>query len=239
VSTARDRVLGRIRERMASALPPSAFESHVPHRTPLAAAPDLRGPDLEPAERFAAELTALGGEVHPVLDEASAIARVVALCRQHDASLVLSWHEDQIGLPGLTRALREAGIGCDAGDLPAEAAARHGRLQALGEIRVGITGAFGGIATSGTVAVISGPGRSRLASLLPPTHIAVLRASQLHPSLDALLASIGTATDRGSNLVLITGPSCTGDIEMTLTRGVHGPGEVHLVLIGSSPTTNS
>jgi L-lactate dehydrogenase complex protein LldG len=38
--------------------------------------------------------------------------------------------------------------------------------------------------------------------------------------------------DMGSNLVLVTGPSRTADIEMTLTRGVHGPGEVHVVLIG-------
>ena len=105
------------------------------------------------------------------------------------------------------------------------------RLTALESLQVGLTGAIAGIAESGTFAVVSGSGRSRLASLLPPVHIAVLRAERLYPSLDAFFAAHPDVADDGSNLVLITGPSRTADIEMTLTRGVHGPGEVHIVLV--------
>ena len=99
---------------------------------------------------------------------------------------------------------------------------------------MGITGAFAGIAESGTIAVVSGAGRSRLASLLAPVHIAVLRADRMYPSLAAFLAAHADIAEQGSNLVLITGPSRTADIEMTLTRGVHGPGEVHVVVLGEA-----
>jgi L-lactate dehydrogenase complex protein LldG len=78
--------------------------------------------------------------------------------------------------------------------------------------------------------LISGPGRGRLASLLPPVHIALLPGQKLYPSLPAFLAANPTATKTGSNLVLITGASRTADIEMTLSIGVHGPGEIHVII---------
>jgi L-lactate dehydrogenase complex protein LldG len=121
----------------------------------------------------------------------------------------------------------------DEGGLP-DGSERLHRLAELDPIRVGITGAFAGIAESGTFAVISGPGRSRLASLLAPVHVAVLRADRLYPSLAAFFAAHPDVAEEGSNLVLITGPSRTADIEMTLTRGVHGPGEVHVVILGDA-----
>jgi L-lactate dehydrogenase complex protein LldG len=65
---------------------------------------------------------------------------------------------------------------------------------------------------------------------LPPLHVAVLDAGNVVQELAALFAE---AERRGmpSALTLITGPSRTGDIELVLTVGVHGPGELHLVLI--------
>ena len=72
---------------------------------------------------------------------------------------------------------------------------------------------------------------------MSPVHVAVLRADQLVRGLGEALAQIQAR--RGpdsfadaSNLTLITGPSRTADIELTLTLGVHGPREIHVVLIG-------
>jgi L-lactate dehydrogenase complex protein LldG len=95
---------------------------------------------------------------------------------------------------------------------------------------VGLTGANGALVDSGTLALVSGPGRGRLASLLPPVHIALVARNKLYPSLPAFLKTHPNVTAEGSNLILITGPSRTGDIEMTLTMGVHGPGEIHVII---------
>ncbi|MDX1520370.1 MAG: lactate utilization protein, partial [Anaerolineae bacterium] len=132
--------------------------------------------------------------------------------------------------PWLRTALHEAGVEIRPSDLPDDDAGRKAKLANIDDIRVGLTGAHGGLADTGAVALISGPGRSRAASLLPPVHIALLPAGRLYPSLPAFLADHPAATGQGSNLVFIAGPSRTGDIEMTLSLGVHGPGEVHVII---------
>jgi L-lactate dehydrogenase complex protein LldG len=184
-------------------------------------------------ERFSAELTAIAGRVHRAATAREGIDAVIAVCREHGASRVLSWAPEWIGIPGLHEALTAGGIEIDGGWIP-DGRDRAERLAALDPIRVGITGATAGIAESGTIAVVSGPGRSRLASLIVPVHVAVLKADRLYPSLPSLFAANPDIADRGSNLVLITGPSRTADIEMTLTRGVHGPAEIHVVLVDAA-----
>jgi L-lactate dehydrogenase complex protein LldF len=96
-------------------------------------------------------------------------------------------------------------------------------------IRVGVTKAICGLADTGSVLVADGEGNPLQASLLPEIHIAVLGASDILPSLaDALTLPIVPAS---RSAVVITGPSRTGDIEMSHTIGVHGPGEVHVFLV--------
>ena len=105
------------------------------------------------------------------------------------------------------------------------------RLHALSELAVGVTGADALLAESGSVVLASGPGRPRSASLLPPVHVTIARTDRIYFSLEHLLAAVPSLGSAGSNLVAISGPSRTADIEMTLTRGVHGPGEVHVILL--------
>jgi L-lactate dehydrogenase complex protein LldG len=193
-------------------------------------------PDLL-IERFTAELTAIAGRVHRAATPGAAIDAVAAVCREHRADRVLSWAPEWIAVPGLHDALKAEGIAVDFGWLT-EGGDRAARLAELDPIRVGITGALAGIAESGSFLVVSGAGRSRLASLLVPVHIAVLPADRLYPSLSALLTAHGDLAEQGSNAVLVTGPSRTADIEMTLTRGVHGPGEIHVVLVGDGVRRN-
>ena len=99
---------------------------------------------------------------------------------------------------------------------------------------IGVTGVDYAIAETGTAVVVAGPGVSRLVSLLPPVYVAVVRRGQVLPSLDELFTLrrrdfLGGAA--GGYMNLITGPSRTADIEYTLVTGVHGPGEVHMVLV--------
>jgi len=103
--------------------------------------------------------------------------------------------------------------------------------EACASAEFGITSADYALADTGTLVVLCGAEESRLVSLLPPKHIAVLTLSRLIDSLDDLLARVPRAADITSSMVLITGPSRTADIEQILVRGVHGPGEITVVLV--------
>jgi len=96
-------------------------------------------------------------------------------------------------------------------------------------IRIGATKAVCGLADTGSVLIADGEGHPLQASLLPEIHIAVLNASEILPSLADAMSIPIVSQSRAS--AVITGPSRTADIEMSLTIGMHGPGEVHVVLI--------
>ena len=183
-------------------------------------------------ESFTLELSKLSGTVHRVASDAEGIAKVRTLAAERGATRLLAWEDPWLQPAGIGDALRADGVVLESCTLPASRDDRAARLQALDPVLVGLTGAHAALADTGSVVVISGPGRGRIASLLPPTHIAVVRAEQLSPSLGAFLAANRDVAEIGANMVVITGPSRTGDIEGTLVLGVHGPGDLQVVLIG-------
>jgi L-lactate dehydrogenase complex protein LldF len=96
-------------------------------------------------------------------------------------------------------------------------------------LRVGITKAVCGLADTGSILVADGEGDPLQASLLPGIHIAVLQVSDLLPTLADAMSLPIVCESRAA--VVITGPSRTADIEMSLTIGMHGPGELHVFLV--------
>jgi L-lactate dehydrogenase complex protein LldG len=94
---------------------------------------------------------------------------------------------------------------------------------------VGLTGALAAIAETGTLALPGGRGRPLSASLLPEVHIAILRASDIYQNLPQALRL--REVQGASATALISGPSRTADIEMSLTIGMHGPKEVHVICV--------
>jgi L-lactate dehydrogenase complex protein LldG len=226
----RPRVLQRIAERVRSGS--ARAPSPVPHPRPDTRPPGGVGPvDMATiAGRFEQAWAALAGHVHHARKRDDVLRIVLDICGRHDASTVLTWDDANLEMSGFADGLASAGVNCDTGCVPDGSEERAERLVRLAAIPVGITGARGAIAESGTIAVVSGPGRSRLASLLPPVHVALLQSDRIYATLPDFLGAHPDVTDEGSNLVLISGPSRTADIEMTLTRGVHGPGEVHVVV---------
>ncbi len=108
--------------------------------------------------------------------------------------------------------------------------------EAVGEDPVGVTGAFAGIAETGTLMVVSGPDTPASASLLPETHIAIVPTHRLvkhmEDAWDLARAELGELP-RAVNF--ISGPSRTGDIEQVIILGAHGPYRVHLILVGGIP----
>ena len=93
---------------------------------------------------------------------------------------------------------------------------------------LGITGVEVALAETGSLVVSSRTEGAQLASLAPPVHVALYRRSQLVASLDEVLERV---QGPGRSVVFITGTSRTADIEQILIRGVHGPGEVHAILV--------
>ena len=103
-----------------------------------------------------------------------------------------------------------------------------GTREAMAAVEVGITTADYALADTGSLVIFR---ESRLLSLLPPCHIAVIESSRIVPSLDDVFRLHPLPGDESSAMVVITGPSRTADIEMRLVRGVHGPGEIHVIVI--------
>jgi L-lactate dehydrogenase complex protein LldG len=100
---------------------------------------------------------------------------------------------------------------------------------------VGITTTICGLADTGSILVADGEGEPLRASLLPAIHIAILRASDILPSLADAMSLPGLREAKA--VVVITGPSRTADIEMSLTIGMHGPGELHVFLVHGTAST--
>jgi L-lactate dehydrogenase complex protein LldG len=173
---------------------------------------------------FVERLVAVDGIAHGPMPPPNAMATAIDL--GGDPGLYLGW--DDVGIPRMHQSLQA--VGWKRLD---HAVSRENRLveqQRMSEVTLGITGADGAIARSGSIALRSGPGRPRMASLIPGTHIAFLSVDRVFPTLlDLSLQSLATAS--ASNLVLITGPSRTGDIEQQLNLGVHGPKQLHVILI--------
>jgi L-lactate utilization protein LutC len=93
---------------------------------------------------------------------------------------------------------------------------------------VGLTAAGRGVAETGSIELCSGSTAARMASLAPPTHVAVLRASAIVPDL---LDWAQHAEELPAHAALVTGPSKSADIELTLVTGVHGPGKVFVLVV--------
>lgn len=213
--SSREIILERLRQReqpFPAATAPAVYRPMVP----LA--------DMSPAglrERFISEAQKAACVVHGPDTPDAAVDLILALAG--DESIISAWELEQIPIPGLRAALAGANIAVVGQDA---------------EARVGLTGVDAALAATGSLVLKSGQGRFRASSLLPTVHIAVVSAGQIVPDLESWLAAekeIGPdSIRRPSNVVAITGPSRTADIAMQLVMGMHGPRELHVVLLPAS-----
>jgi L-lactate dehydrogenase complex protein LldG len=187
------------------------------------------GPDA--MRSFCDELTAAGGSPHLAPNRDTAWRIVLDLVRTRSVRKAVLERCALIEHLELPRRLREAGIEVTMVDNLPSTTSREAFFGA----DVGISGVYRLVAETGTVVMATGAQQPRSLSLLPPVHIAIAEASQLLPDLFDLFdlfspLSSGDQSLPPSCLTLITGPSKTGDIELRLVTGVHGPGEIHVVL---------
>jgi L-lactate dehydrogenase complex protein LldF len=167
--------------------------------------------------RFADELEALGGKFSTCPPD-DVWQKILEILQAHGIDEILAW--DVACLPqGLLDKLTEAGV---------EIIFPTGEtIQTCSHVKAGLTGASAAIAETGSILVIGGTGRPLTASLLPEIHIALLREQDVYERLDQVLQI--EEVKQAPTAVLVSGPSRTADIEMTLTIGVHGPGELQVI----------
>ena len=163
--------------------------------------------------QFQTELETLGG-VFIRCEEGKLVKQILTLLDEKSIDTVMAWEDAHLPT-GLAASLREKGI------------AIHNDAQP--QIRAGITGATAGIAETGSIVVTSGSGKPQSTSLLPQIHLAILREADLQKDLAEVFKL--HKVREAATVSLISGPSKTADIEMTLTVGVHGPGEVYVFFI--------
>lgn len=127
--------------------------------------------------------------------------------------------------PDLAEKLSNAGI--EVLQAPEVHVSSGDRFALYESAQVGLTRSVAGLADTGTVVIIQDPDAASATSLLPPTHFVLLDLNHVYPSLREWLARTeANAFMKPQSIILVTGPSRTADIEMTLTIGVHGPARV-------------
>jgi L-lactate utilization protein LutC len=190
-----------------------------------------QGAGVDPAARFCDQLLAAGGHPHLVPNSAAAVAKVLELVQPRPGRRILLGNGRFVDPLNLAAQLRAHGAETWTLDsLPQETLRKK-----LFEADIGVSGVEFLIAETGSLVFFSSPEESRSLSLLPPVHVVVAHRDQLVADLFDLfdVEAVREKAGLSSCVSVVTGPSKTGDIELRLVTGVHGPGELHVVLTDS------
>lgn len=221
--TARERMLGRLR---AASIAPGA-----PERADI----DARIQAHYPAR---ADLASTHARVESMVRMMSAVrtdiwvakpdewpAQLAAKLAEHGARNLLVNGAQPEG-QALRAALPQS-IAPLAFDRPLEA----WKSELFDSVDAGFTVARSGIAATGTLILAPDPGTPRTVSLAPPLHVALVYASSLHADMYAAVKAEGWANGMPTNLVMVSGPSKTSDIQQTLAYGAHGPRWMWVIIV--------
>ena len=190
--------------------------------------------------RFSNELTAVGGHVYRLVSDKVQFIEELAtgvaeICRSAGATKVALSGSSSLAEIGLAGQLIARGLSAF---IIAEAGpSGHDELVAqLAGCDAGVTAVDYAIAETGTIVLSSDEPSALLVSLLPTIHVALLRPSQISGSLAEVISKLNierVGQDKSCRSAsFITGPSRTSDVELTLSIGVHGPKELHVIIIG-------
>ncbi len=171
----------------------------------------------DPVSLFVERARQVGVTVDVVASVDEAGTRAVAWCAQRGVRRAASWHT--VGLAPILARVQAAGVHVLASDAA---------LDVLAQADAGITGVDWGIAETATLVLAASPAQPRMPSLLPPAHLAILRADRIVADLPALFARAGAMP---SALTFITGPSRSADVGLKPVLGAHGPTEVAVLLV--------
>ena len=217
-SEAKNAIFASIRQNLAASAPfDAAHQAH--HGQPDAdfAVPVLKNFAKETLiENFRQNLEFVGGNFYPVNDEPEAAEILFSIIKEKTAN--------KIAVSDSPLVKKIVGfVGTDAEFI------ENAPSDVLFESDLGFTSAQWAIAETGTLVLESESERHRLTSLVPPAHVCVFEASNIRQTLGEILENLRQSLSR--TITFVTGASRTSDIELTLAIGVHGPGELHVILI--------
>jgi len=180
--------------------------------------------------QFETEFGRIGGRFHRATNVESAFQYIRQVATGRGAGTIVAWEGQLIDGVDLSQRLGQNGIQL----LTESTEADFINRSAIAD--VGLSGVDYALADTGTLVLLACNGHARSISLLPPVHIALVRPQQMLSGLSDLFpllryASETEGRDLSSAITFITGPSRTADIELTLVVGVHGPQQLHMVLL--------
>ncbi len=181
----------------------------------------------DPPARFVEELDALGGHGVRVATMEEAGEYVLDLARSREAKLLVRWDVEELEQLGVDGPLAEEGVEVvlwrDLEDF----------REVTARADIGLSTAEWAVADTGSLVFTSGIGKGRTVTLLPPTYVAVLPAERVLRTVPEAVSKYAQAGEAlPANVVFHTGPSRSGDIQMEIFVGMHGPGDVHVILVG-------
>lgn len=215
---ARNAMLSAIRKHLAASAPFDALhkESHAKHEDVKPTPAHTQSASL--IEDFRQTLESVKGQCIVVQDEAEAAEAIRGIIEKTSTKRIAV--SDSMFVKSVLKHLKTNAAIFEETD-----------KSALFGYDMGITAAQWAVAETGTLVIDSNQERNRLSSLVPPIHIAVIKAEDIHETLGDILKSISEQKHELSRAItFITGPSRTSDIELTLAIGVHGPAELYVII---------
>jgi L-lactate dehydrogenase complex protein LldG len=230
--SARDAILGSIRGHLAASAPHDAVHAEGAHESGGVEfktaeldveVPQPNGGPVSLVEVFSENLKAVGGHAVVAHNEDEIVALLTRIISDLQETPLRARRIALSDAPSIDRLIRQIEVDVD------EVAISPG-TQELFDYDVGVSTAQAAIAETGTLVLESESERHRLVSLVPPVHIAIIDAADICLTLRESLAAMGRGSELSPTVTLITGPSRTADIELTLAIGVHGPQELYVIV---------
>lgn len=217
--SARERILAKLRLATTQAMPEPDTDGYYREMTPH------WDSDVERLRHWAKAMRAVKTEIHWVRADNWPSA-LVQVARDKGLRNVLLPLQTAHGAAAAT-ALQAAAIDVKAFDRPIE----DWKDAFFADIDAGFTDCRCGIAHTGTLVLWPTPEQPRSQSLVPPVHICLFDATRLYDDFYSALHGEDMAADMPTNVVLVSGPSKTADIQLTLAYGAHGPRDMVVLAV--------
>lgn len=214
MSSAREEVLGKLRASLGrtsgSPLPPVPATGRVGPRT--------AGHQDAEIEQLFTEIGKLTGITRRLASRDELRSALADLVNAEQVKKATLWTTPELQVLNVAGTLTALGV---------EIVSPQADTRLVAECELGVTGVDAALPETGTLLLRSSPEKPRVVSLLPRVHLAILRPAALRADLHQAFAEVKT----DGYCVLVTGPSRTADIELTLTIGVHGPKSLYVWLL--------